>query len=107
MWLWSAADEYGQHRRRYARRRLLDLFDSAGLSVVRATSSVMLLLPLVAISRLRHRRLTDQYDAFREFEPSVRVNRVLRMALSAELRLIRRGVSLPLGSSLLVVGRKR
>lgn len=106
-WLWSAADEYGRHRRRYSRTGLLELLDKAGFERLRATSSVSLLLPLVGISRLRNRRLTDAYDPFRELTLSAGVNRVLKAVMSAERRLIRAGVSFPVGSSLLVVGRKR
>lgn len=106
-WLWSAADDYGRHRRRYTRRQLLDLLDVTGFEAIRATSSVSLLLPLVATSRLRHRKLTEGYDPFRELTLSEGVNRTLKAVMSAERRLIRAGVSLPLGSSLVVVGRKR
>ena len=107
MWLWSAADEYGRHRRRYSRRTLLRQLDEAGFDTMRATSSVSFLLPIVAISRFRHRRLSDTYDPFREFGLPHGVNRLLKWVMSAERRLIRSGVSLPVGSSLTVVARKR
>ena len=107
MWLWSAADEYGRHRRRYSRRQLAGLLDGAGFDVVRATSSVSLLLPVVALSRIRSRRLTDDYDPFRELTLSERANRALGAVMSAERRLIRRGLSFPLGSSLVVVAKRR
>jgi SAM-dependent methyltransferase len=107
MWLWSAADEYGRHRRRYSRRQLVGLLDQAGFDVMRATSSVSLLLPVVALSRIRRRRLTDDYDPFRELALSERVNRALGAVMSAERRFIRRGLSFPLGSSLVVVAKRR
>jgi SAM-dependent methyltransferase len=106
-WLWSAADEYGRHRRRYDRRRFVELLEQAGFDVIRATSSVSFLLPVVALSRIRNRRLTDDYDPFREFVLPERVNRALGAVMSAERRLIRSGVSFPLGSSLLVVAKRR
>ena len=106
-WLWSAADEYGRHRRRYTRSSLLRLLENTGFETVRATSSVSLLLPLVAISRIRHRRVTDDYDPFRELDLPGSVNRVLLKIMSAERKLIQNGVSFPLGSSLLVVARRR
>ena len=34
--LWSASDDYYEHRRRYSRRQLVDLFSSAALSVKKA-----------------------------------------------------------------------
>lgn len=107
MWLWSAADEYGRHRRRYSRRALLELLDRTGFEAVRATSSVSLLLPVVATSRLRNRQLTVAYDPFRELSLHEGVNRILKAVMGTERRLIRAGFSFPVGSSLLVVGRKR
>lgn len=106
-WLWSAADEYGRHRRRYTRSSLLRLLESNGFETLRATSSVSFLLPLVAMSRIRHRHLTDEYDPFRELSLPPTLNRILLSVMSAERRLIQRGVSFPLGSSLLVVARRR
>jgi hypothetical protein len=107
MWLWSAADEYGRHKRRYSRSSFLQLLADTGFEKVRVTSSVSLLLPLVLLSRVRHRRLTDEYDPFRELALPQGVNRVLTGVMTAERRLIRSGVPLPLGSSLVVVARRR
>lgn len=107
MWLWSAADEYGRHKRRYSRPSLLQLLSDTGFEPVRATSWVTLLLPLVALSRLRHRRLTAEHDQFRELDLHRGVNRILASVMGAERRLIQTGVSLPLGSSLVVVARRR
>jgi SAM-dependent methyltransferase len=106
-WLWSAMDEYGRHRRRYARRRVQMLMNRAGFDVVRTTSYVSLLLPLVAASRLTHRRLTHDYDPFRELQVPSSLNRACGIALAAENALIRWGVSFRVGSSLVLVGRKR
>ncbi len=106
-WLWSAADEYGRHRRRYSRDRAVRLFDEAGLRILRATSFMTLLLPLVVLSRMRNRRLTEDYDAFRELVLPKSVNTLLGSTMGIERQLIRRGLSFPLGSSLLLIGRKR
>jgi SAM-dependent methyltransferase len=106
-WLWSAMDEYGRHRRRYERRRAQTLLHRAGFDVVRTTSYVSLLLPLVAASRLTHRRLTHDYDPFRELRVPSSLNRACGITLAAENALIRRGVSFRVGSSLVLVGRKR
>jgi SAM-dependent methyltransferase len=106
-WLWSAMDEYGRHRRRYARGPARAMLDAAGFDVVRTTSYVSLLLPVVAASRLANRRLTSDYDPFRELAVSSVVNRACAGVLSAETLLIRRGVSFPLGTSLVIVGRRR
>jgi hypothetical protein len=107
MWLWSALDEHGRHRRRYTRRQIRRLFEEAAIDVLLSTSSVSLLLPIVAASRLRHRRVLDSYDPFRELALPDRVNRVLGGVMTVERKLITTGASLPVGSSLLMVGRRR
>jgi SAM-dependent methyltransferase len=48
--LWSSRDEYACHVRRYRRRELIARLESAGFQIVRATSFVSLLLPLMALS---------------------------------------------------------
>jgi SAM-dependent methyltransferase len=106
-WLWSAPDEYGRHRRRYTRRGMRRLLEQGGFEPVAMTSSVMLLLPLVATSRLLRRRVTDDYDPFRELSLSMRTNRILGSVMGVERRVIQRGISLPAGSSLVVVARRR
>jgi SAM-dependent methyltransferase len=101
--LWSFADDIGHHKRRYTRPELLAKLRGAGLRVERVTSFVTLLLPLMFLSR-RRARSADQ--ALQEFELSTRVDRWLERTMSVERRLIRAGVSLPAGGSLLAVATK-
>jgi ubiquinone/menaquinone biosynthesis C-methylase UbiE len=106
-WLWSAADEYGRHRRRYAKGEIEDKIAMAGFTLVRSTAWVCTLLPLVALSRFRDRRAGDQFDPCRELRPSNFVNRSLEIVLEAERIAIQRGLTLPFGTSRLLVARKR
>jgi SAM-dependent methyltransferase len=103
--LWSAVDEYSRHRRRYTRKDLLHKLNRVGMTVVRATSFVSLLLPAMAASRLRQRRLAE-LDPLAEFSHPPRVDRALEHVMTLERSLITRGVSLPVGGSLLVVARR-
>jgi SAM-dependent methyltransferase len=105
-WLWSAVDEFSLHRRRYTARQLVDRVERAGFRVVRKTSFVSLLLPAVAVSRWRERG-KESYDPNTEYGLPDAVDRVFGATLTAERGLIRAGVSLPAGSSLLVVARSR
>lgn len=105
-WLWSPADEYGRHRRRYERDEIETRVRSAGFSILRSTGWVCTLLPLVAASRLRDRRIRTAYDPTRELRPSPFVNRTLQFALDLEGSAIRMGLSLPFGASRLVVARR-
>jgi SAM-dependent methyltransferase len=103
--LWSAVDEYSRHRRRYTRQDLLSKLGRAGATVVRATSFVTLLLPAMAASRLRQRRLAS-LDPLAEFRHARGVDRMLERVMTLELSLIAHGVPLPIGGSLLVVARR-
>ena len=104
-WLWSSADDQAQHVRRYTRHELVDRVTAAGFTVLRTTSFVSLLLPLMAASRWRDARKT-RGPAASELYVSPSVNAVLRSVLTVERGLIRSGLSLPAGGSLLVIARR-
>ena len=104
-WLWSDADERAEHVRRYRRGELLALIAGAGLEVVRCTSFVTTLLPVLAASRLV-RRFRPPQDPLRELRLSPAAQALLRPPLALDRRLIRHGASLPAGGSLLLVARR-
>jgi SAM-dependent methyltransferase len=105
-WLWSAADAFAHHRRRYTRRELAQRVRAAGFEVVFASSFTTVLLPAVVLSRFFRRVFRRPYDLWQELEPGP-LNRAFELILDAERRLIlERGVSFPAGGSLLVVGRR-
>jgi SAM-dependent methyltransferase len=104
--LWSGADTFAHHVRRYTRRELVAKVRGAGFEVVEASSFVTALLPAMVASRAAHRLLRKPYDPIEELEPGL-LNGLFERVLDGERRLIERGVSLPAGGSLLVVGRKR
>jgi SAM-dependent methyltransferase len=100
-WLWTPLDDYAQHVRRYTRPELRSVLESAGLRVLRMTSFVSLLLPLLLASRLRQRR--KPVDPRSEFDLPPAVDRGLAQVMALELRLIARGISFPGGGSLLAI----
>lgn len=104
-WLWSDADDYAHHVRRYRRGEMLERVEGAGFEVLRATSFVTSLLPLMLASRLR-RKSSGSYDLAAELVPPKSINRSLEWMLDREVDLIARGVSLPAGGSLVVVARR-
>ena len=104
-WLWSDADDYAHHVRRYRRAELLERVEGAGFEVLRATSFVTALLPLMLVSRLR-RRSKGSYDLAGELVPPRPINSALEWMLDRESDLIARGVNLPAGGSLVVVARR-
>jgi SAM-dependent methyltransferase len=105
-WLWSAVDEFSRHRRRYTAQQLADRVEAAGFRMLRRTSFVSLLLPVVALSRRRHRGETG-YDQSSEYGLPGSVERVFGATMTLERGLIRLGVSFRAGSSLLVAARRR
>ena len=103
-WLWSIVDERACHVRRYTRQELVDKVRRSGLEVEYVTSFVSLLLPLMWFSRLRSGgtgRLPRS-----EFEISERLDRFLERVMSVEIRLLKMGLTLPVGGSLLLLARK-
>ena len=103
--LWSASDQHAKHQRRYDRAELRWKVERAGFQIERITSFNSLLLPLMICSRMRRKRDQD-VNPWREFEISSALNRILESILSFERTMIRKGVSFPVGGSLLLIGRK-
>lgn len=105
MWLWSKADEYACHERRYATGELDRKIRAAGFSIVRSTSFVSLLLPLMFASRLAARNASD-YDPRGEFEIAPVINSSLERVLAFERAIIRAGANFPVGGSRFIVARR-
>jgi SAM-dependent methyltransferase len=105
-WLWSGADTFAHHRRRYTRRELVKRVREAGFEIVFASSFVTFLLPLMLISRFFQRVTRRPYNLRQELEPGL-LNGLFEPILNAERWLIvERRVSLRAGGSLLLVGRR-
>ncbi len=99
--LWSEADRYACHVRRYRRGELEHKLRRAGFDVLRSTSFVSLLLPAMAVSRRRGKG-TAAFDPLSEFRIPATVNRALEGMLAVERACIRLGLDLPAGGSRLV-----
>jgi SAM-dependent methyltransferase len=103
--LWSTTDEFTRHKRRYTRGELLGKLRRAAFEPLRVTSFFSFLLPALALARARHRRV-EEVDPREEFRISGRLNGALEAVSHLEQRLLKLGLSLPVGSSLLVVARR-
>jgi SAM-dependent methyltransferase len=102
--LWSAADTEAGHVRRYSRAELVQKVERARFRVVRCTSFVSVLFPLLVVSRLRGGR--RNHDTHAEYRIPRVVNRLFEFVLSVERSAIRMGATLPFGGSLLLVARR-
>lgn len=104
-WLWSPVDEEACHKRRYHSSDLHLKMETAGFRIVRSTSFVTLLLPLMLLSRFASRK-TGKTGGSEALE----INSILDKALEAIMRIehliIKWGISFPVGGSRLVVARR-
>lgn len=105
-WLWSPVDEYACHVRRYSAKELHAKIERAGFEILRSTSFVSTLLPVMWASRFTQKRSEKTIDASAEARISPTLNRIFEFFLGAEVAMIRNGVNFPLGGSRLVVARK-
>lgn len=103
-WLWSEVDEFSRHRRRYGRHDLLGKARAAGFEIVRCTSFFCSTLPFMVLSRFQRRR--EAFDAASELRIPRLFNAVASAMLKPEWLLVRTGLSMPIGGSLLVVARR-
>ncbi len=107
-WLWSPADDYACHVRRYASNDLHRQLATAGFKILRSTSFVTALLPIMLVSRMlmrQHAKKTEA-DVMAELRISAITNSVLSRILALEVRLIRLGIDFPIGGSRLIVDHK-
>ncbi len=105
-WLWSRQDEFACHVRRYRAGELKARLAAAGFEMVRLTSFVSLLLPLMLLSRLQKAAPTSNADPMTELKISPFINRFFKAILNIERRAISAGLSFPAGGSLLAVAKK-
>jgi SAM-dependent methyltransferase len=102
--LWGAHDVEVQSRHRYTRSELVALLGSCGLRVERATYCNSILFPLLLARRTLDRALGREGSDV-GFLPAP-LEWAFRSALLAEAGLVRRGVSFPLGASVVALARK-
>ena len=105
-WLWSGHDEINHHHRRYTRRSLQRVAEAAGWRQARTTYFNSLLLPAAIVLRVLDRLSTKTTESSLDlWVPPEPLNWVLERPLAIEAALIKRGVRIPAGLSLLAVFR--
>jgi SAM-dependent methyltransferase len=106
MALWSQADEEAMHQRRYSAREMRQKVERAGFKIIRMTSFVSLLLPLMAAQRRSKRRPNATYSVQQELAIGGVANWGMERTLSVERGMIKAGLRFPAGGSLLTIARK-
>ncbi len=102
--LWGAHDVEVQSRHRYTRGELVALLAGSGLRVERATYCNSILFPLLFARRTLDRLLRREGSDV-GFLPAP-LEWAFRRALLVEAALVGRGLSFPLGASVVAVARK-
>jgi SAM-dependent methyltransferase len=105
-WMWSPVDEYACHVRRYSAKKLHAKVEEAGFEILRSTSFVATLLPVMWASRFAQKRVVNGGECSSETRINPRLNRIFEIFLDMEIAMIRKGVNFPLGGSRLLVARK-
>ena len=110
-WMWSRLDDIVHHKRRYTRAELTRGLLAAGYDVLYTTSFVTILFPFMMASRFAARLRAGKGDTRQDFADQVTLagplNRVFDWAMRVDESVLRLGVSLPFGGSLLAVARRR
>lgn len=104
--LWSHTDESASHQRRYSVDQLKEKVEAAGFDVVRVTSFVTLLFPLMVLSRLLKKRQGHKPENRSELRMNRPLNSIFEKVLVFERLIIKSGVNFPFGGSLLLIARK-
>lgn len=104
---WSEHDEVNKHFKRYRRSELCQLLEVNGFRLVRSSYWNFMLFWMVSVVRLV-RRLRPKRAAFRgDIKPTpAPLNRALIWLLRGENSLLLRGITFPVGVSVMAVGRK-
>lgn len=106
-WLWSKMDDYACHERRYKAIELQQKMKSAGFEIVKTTSFVSLLVPLMLLSRSQKRHKQAEFDPVSELALPKALNLTLYIVMKLEIGLIKLGVDFPVGGSRLVLCKRR
>ena len=101
--LWSEHDERAGHARRYTASELRRKVAIAGFEIERITSLYCSLLPAIVLSRWVNRL---RRNATAEYQPGRATNWLFARVLRIETGLIRAGLDMPFGGSLLLIARK-
>lgn len=111
MFLWGKLDEIVKHKRRYSKKELVTRLKENGFDISYATSFLFVLFPLMLVSRMFDKGRDQSQSAEVALEKRVifpnAVNWIFDLFMRIDEALIRLGISLPFGGTLVVVARKR
>jgi SAM-dependent methyltransferase len=109
--LWSPEDEANGHKRRYTRSCLHEKLSAQGFKTIHLTSFVSSLFPILWLSRFlqnyrkkdRSRSLTEE---IKRLSPAPTVNTACKLLMNLDFMLIKAGLQIPFGGSLLALAQR-
>lgn len=105
--LWGSQDEAARHVRRYRSGELEEKIRGAGFEVLRSTSFMTLLFPVMLASRLFNRvSVSARRDSLREMRIGTLANRIGDLLMRGDRALVSSGFDLPFGGSRIIAARK-
>ncbi len=105
--LWSRFDEKSRHVRRYTRTGLLKKISCSGFQTIFVSSFVTLLVPFMIADRWNVKADSKASETPEDAIIPAILNFFFELVMILELILIRIGISLPIGGSLIVVAIKK
>ena len=106
MWLWSQVDTDACHQRRYSATELHIKMKRAGFEIIRTTSFVSLLIPLMLLARRPANTAKSNKTSTVGLGLPPWLDKLLGWVMAVEFLLIKLGFSPPIGGSRLVVAKK-
>lgn len=106
--LWSPVDSFACHVRRYSAEELYSKLTKAGFDILRSTSFVTILLPVMILSRIvQTKKKSNCIDIIDVLRISSWLNKLFEIILRIEIFFISCGLNLPFGGSRIAIVRKR
>jgi SAM-dependent methyltransferase len=115
-WMWSHTDDIAFHKRRYHRKELKSKLKKAGFEVEYIGSFVFTLFPMMYLSRLLKKSSKNETQLstqetkqteLNELKLNPALNSLFLLCMKLDEWLIKLGLSLPWGGSLIAVAKKR
>ncbi len=109
--IWSAIDELSNHKRRYTKKELKEKLRKSGFDILYFSSFVFLLFPFMVISRFLNkkalpRKKDNTINLLHELKINPFLNYIFYLVMMVDELLIKSGIRLPFGGSLIGVAKK-
>lgn len=102
-WLWSYTDEIACHVRRYKKNEIEEKVKGAGFEILRSTSFVSILLPMMILSRMFQKNKKGHSG---ELNLNKYLNKLLFRLMMLDVYGVKLGLNYPIGGSRIIIAKK-